>query len=198
MKTGRETEWVRVTVVILIIMIAALFSGLAYSNSRTYSLTLVVAPVASGGYAGNQFAFYVLVNGKLSNSSDIVLPSNTLIKITIFEHATDLSPPFVDSAHDVLGTQFNRMMLFSNVIGPTSLNKVPDLSSGRYVMQVSPNDLSDTFSISNGVNIPVPPSSVVIAYITFNSPGTYSWGDMCNCGPSMDVQGEMYGNLTVV
>ena len=198
MKTGKKTKWLRVAVVILVIMVAALFSGLAYSNSRTYNLTLVVAPAASGGNTGNQFAFYVLINGKLSNSSDIVLPSNTLIKITIFEHASDLSPPFIDSAQDVLGTQFNRMMLFSDVIGATSPNKVPDLSSGKYVMQVSPNDLSDTFSISNGVNIPVPPSSVVIAYITFNSPGTYYWGDMCNCGPSMDVLGEMYGNLTVV
>ncbi|MCL4412245.1 MAG: hypothetical protein M1526_02685 [Candidatus Thermoplasmatota archaeon] len=188
---------VLVIIVILIMLAGALISGLAYTNSRTFNLTLVVSPVNSGNGSSDQFAFYVLSNGKLTSSSDIVLPSNTLIEVTIFEHDPGPSPPFVDYAQNVLGTQMNRIILFNKVLGVTSANEVPNQGQGRYVMQVNSSDISDTFSISNGVNIPIPPSSIVIGYITFNSPGTYSWGDMCNCGPSMYVQGEMYGTITV-
>ena len=148
---------VLVIIVILVMLTGALISGLAYTNSRTFNLTLVVSPVNSGSGSSDQFAFYVLSNGKLTSSSDIVLPSNTLIEVTIFEHDPGLSPPFVDYAQNVLGTQMNRIILFNNVLGVTSANKVPNLGQGRYVMQVNSSDISDTFSISNGVNIPIPP-----------------------------------------
>lgn len=154
--------------------------------------------------AADQPAFYVLTPNGLESSASISLPANTLIKLTIVNYddgnASLLDPQYSNVQGTVNGTiTYANNDNVNSTQGPNGIV----LNGGETVASVPASELAHTFTIpSLHINIPVPLSSTVVAYIKIAQAGTYVWfcETACGSGPAgtwgaMDTPGWMTGNL---
>jgi heme/copper-type cytochrome/quinol oxidase subunit 2 len=58
--------------------------------------------------------------------------------------------------------------------------------------------MGHTFTINSmGVNVPIPPDTIVKFNLTFSKPGTYEYVCLTPCGPGMGINGYMQGYVIV-
>lgn len=167
----------------------------APSNSSTFDLTLVITTNnIYNATVGDQPAYYVIGPKGLESSADISLPAHQLIKLTIVCY--DDGPADLTGAQyaTVAGTQGNVVTEINddNVNSSQGASGI-QVSGGATVSSVNASDIAHTFTIPQlGINIPVMPSSTVVAYFTIDQSGTFSWFCMTACGSGPDgTQGAM-------
>ncbi len=96
--------------------------------------------------------------------------------------------------------------VIENFTGPvtTPLSIYNDTDAGQVALQYQPGQsiqnmpVSHTFTINSlGLNIPIPPGTVVTFTYTFTKAGVYRYLCMTPCGPGMTVVGYMMGFVNV-
>lgn len=183
-------------------------SGQAGSGSNgeaTYTLTLLITtnnlydPVM-----GEQPAYYVVGPSGLQSSANISVPANEAIRLVIVDY--DNGAPGVNdsSVGQVTGTTNDQMQILNNtLVNSTISSSGIEIKGVQTVSSVPTSEVAHTFSVTSlGINIPVPPLSTIVTYVTLK-PGTYTWQCLIPCGGgpygtqgAMDTAGWMYGSLT--
>ncbi len=86
----------------------------------------------------------------------------------------------------------------------TPISIYNDTNAGQVALQYTAGQsilslpISHTFTISQlGINIPIPPDTIVRFTYTFTNPGVYEYLCMTPCGPGMVVPGYMIGYVIV-
>ena len=213
------------TIVLMIILLSAgvgigwgLQSTVAPSSAGTitasstdgtqgpYSLTLVITTGNTiNSTVGEQPAYYVLTSHGLEPTANISLPVNTLIELTIVNYddgnASLTSPGYANVQGTVNGT--------ITYVSDTNTNSSQgqegiSVKGGETVSSVPASDVAHTFTIpSLGINIPVPVSSTVTAFIKIDKAGTNSWFCETACGSgdtglegAMSTDGWRTGRVT--
>ena len=173
--------------------------------STPYVLTIVITTNnIYNSTVGDQPAYYVMGPNGLESSANISVPAHRLIKLVIVNYddgAANLTAP---QYANVSGTQNNVINVVNNdnvnsSQGPSGIN----INGGETVSNVSSDNIAHTFTVPQlNLNIPIPPSSVVTAYFTLNSTGTFTWFCMtlCGSGPTgtegaMSTPGWMTGSI---
>jgi heme/copper-type cytochrome/quinol oxidase subunit 2 len=179
----------------------------AQNNSQPFDLTLMIT--TNNNYnstIGAQPAYYVVGANGLGPSGNISLPAHRLIKLVIFCY-DDGSAPLLNSQYaNVSGTQNGIETVDNNdnvnsSQGTTGINIV----GPQNVTNVNASNIAHTFTIpALGVNLPIPPSSTVTAYLMLNETGTFTWACFTGCGygangemGAMSTDAWMTGSLTV-
>lgn len=174
-------------------------------NQGPYSLTLVITTGNSySPTVGDQPAYYVLTSHGLESSANISLPVNQLIEVTIVNYddgnANLTSPGYIN----VQGTTNGTITYINNSnVNSSQGSKGIVVTGGQTVKSVPAADIAHTFTIpSLGVNIPVPVSSTVTAFIKIDKAGTYTWLCETVCGSgttglegAMSTPGWMTGDI---
>jgi heme/copper-type cytochrome/quinol oxidase subunit 2 len=177
------------------------------NNSAPYDLTLAITTQNTfNSTVGQQPAYYVVTPSGLVSSANISLPAHRLIKLVIICYDDGPAPLVFNNDVNVSGTQGNLESIVNNdnvnsSQGSTSIN----ITGGQVVSNVNMSDIAHTFTIPQlGVNLPIPPSSTVTAYLTLNDTGTFQWFCQTECGfgttgqlGAMDTPGWMTGDITV-
>jgi hypothetical protein len=177
------------------------------SSQGPYVLTLVLTTGSTyNSTVGDQPAFFVLTPHGLESSANIVLPAGRLIELVIVNYddgnATLESPQYANVQGTVNGT-----ITYANnddVNSSQGANGIV-VKGGETVSSVPLSDIAHTFTIpSLGINIPVPVSSTVTAFIRIDKAGTYTWFCETTCGSgttglegAMNTPGWMTGSIAV-
>lgn len=178
------------------------------ASSSVYALNLVISTNnIYNSTVGDQPAYYVLGPNGLESSADISLPAHQLIKLVIVcydDGPANLTGP---QYANVSGTQNNVVTEVNNdnINSSQGVSGI-QINGGDTVSSVSPDNIAHTFTIPQlGINIPVEPSSTVIAFFTLNQTGTFTWFCMTECGSgptgiggAMATAGWMTGTVTVI
>jgi heme/copper-type cytochrome/quinol oxidase subunit 2 len=173
----------------------------------TYSVTLVLTTGSIyNSTVGNQPAFFVLTSSGLKSSANIAFPANTLIKLTIVNYDDGNASLASNQYTKVQGT-VNGTMTFANNdnVNATQGASGIILRGGETVSNVSADMIAHTFTVPTlNINIPIPVSSTVVAYIKIAQTGSFTWYCETACGAgtdgilgAMDTPGWMTGNLEV-
>lgn len=175
------------------------------SGQGPAELTLVITTGNTyNSTAGAQPAYYVLTPKGLESSANIALPANTLIKLTIINYDEGNASLIDPQAGNVQGTVNGTVTYVNNAnVNSTQGPSGIVLMGGQTVTSVPASEVAHTFTIpSLHINIPVPLSSTVVAYIKISQAGTYGWfcETACGSGPAgtwgaMDTPGWMTGNV---
>ena len=171
------------------------------------SVTLVVTTGSIyNSTVGDQPAFFVLTSDGLKSSANLAFPANTLIKLTIVNYDDGNASLTSNQYTKVTGT-VNGTMTFANNddVNATQGAGGIVLRGGETVSNVSADMIAHTFTIpSLNINIPIPVSSTVVAYIKIAQTGTFSWYCETACGAgtdgilgAMDTAGWMTGHVDV-
>ncbi|MDG6967574.1 MAG: hypothetical protein JRN23_00785 [Nitrososphaerota archaeon] len=167
----------------------------APSNSSTFDVTLVITTNnIYNSTIQDQPAYYVLGPKGLESSASIALPAHQLIKLTIVCYDDGAANLTGSQYAAVAGTQGNVVTEITNDnVNSSQGASGIQVEGGVTVSSVPANDTAHTFTIPQlGINIPVMPSSTVIAYFTIDQTGTFSWFCMTACGSGPDgTQGAM-------
>ena len=119
------------------------------------------------------------------NNNNITVFANSPVKFTI----TSIDDAVLQNFSQIATNTF---AIYNNTdSGQTTVQ----YSKGQAVTNLQ---IGHTFTISSlGVDIPIPPSTVVTFTMTFTTPGVYEY--MCDtpCGPGMGVAGYMVGFIIV-
>jgi len=169
------------------------------SASSPYVLTMVIATDSIYNQtAADQPAFFVIGQNGLQSSGQISLPANRLIKLVIVNYddaGANLTTP---NGNVVSGTADGTIFVASN----DNINSSHGASGivvkgGQTLTSLSADDVAHTFTVpSLNLNVPVPPSSTVVAYFTVDKAGTYLWLCETACGDAaMSTPGWMTGSL---
>ncbi len=169
-------------------------ASLTSETSKTETITLYVIP----DWGGPGYDAFVLPNEITSNhplgvsngtpptaNNTIIVPVNTTVKFVIvnldsmqFNWTGKVTIPFT-IYND---TEDHRQVAINYTVGET----IQNLPTGH------------TFTVpSLGINIPIPPYSIVVFYYTFTKAGTYLYLCETPCGPGMDYIGYMQGYIVV-
>ncbi len=178
----------------------------AGENNGVYELTLVIT---TNNYynsaAGDQPAYYVLSNGSLLSSGNILLPANSLIDVTVINY--DNGTATVPSQYaDVTGTVNDQVTIVNNtLINSTFQNNGIAIRGAWTTTSVNDTDIAHTFTVAGlNLNVPVLPQSV--EQFSFHTEGqnTYTWQCEASCGSgpagwagAMSTVGWMTGTITV-
>lgn len=172
-----------------------------------YAVTLVITTGSIfNSTTGDQPAFFVLTPDGLKSTANLVLPANTLIKLTIVDYDEGNASLSSNQYVNVEGT-VNGTITYANN-GNVNSSQGPNgivLKGGQTVNKVNATEIAHTFTIPTlNINIPVPLSSTVVAYIKIDKAGTYAWFCETACGAgadgilgAMDTPGWMTGQLEV-
>lgn len=191
----RDTSWFNLIAGATAVLIVAFGAvAMAYPAASVPSAAL-------GGPATNPTVYRNLTitfnpaTGTFDYSTNaIAVPTGATVVFTITNY--DPSIAMVPNASDarVVGTVGGVMTVHAN-------------GQSAVVSSVAVGDIAHTFTISSGayhLNVPIPPASAsdaptsVTFSVTFNVPGTYTWGCVVLCGPeSTMTQDKMYGSLTI-
>ncbi|MHB2036294.1 MAG: cupredoxin domain-containing protein [Nitrososphaerales archaeon] len=162
------------------------------SSSPPYVLTLVITTNnIYNSTVGDQPTYYVLGPNGLESSSNISLPAHRLIKLVIVNYDDGAANLTSSQYANVSGTQNNVVTVVNNDnVNSSQGTSGIQVKGGETVSSVSPDNVAHTFTVPNlNLNIPVPPSSIVTAYITLNQTGTFTWFCMTICGSGADGTG---------
>jgi hypothetical protein len=176
------------------------------AGTAPFTLTLMIT--TNNQYdpiMGEQPAYYVVGASGLLSSTNITVPANQPIRIVIVDY--DNGAPGVNDSQvgQVTGTTDNQMQILNNtLVNSTISSSGIDIRGVKTVSSVPTSEVAHTFSVpSLGINIPVPPLSTVVTYITISAPGSYSWLCVIPCGGgpegtagAMSTPGWMLGTLT--
>ncbi|MDG6906399.1 MAG: hypothetical protein JRN20_11505 [Nitrososphaerota archaeon] len=180
----------------------------AASNASTpYVVTLVITTNnIYNASVGDQPAYYVLGPNGLGSSANISLPAHQLIKLVIVNY-DDGPANLTGSQYATVSGTKNKVVTEINNDNVNSSQGAAgiQISGGQNVSSVSPDDIAHTFTVPQlGLNIPIMPSSTVVAYFTLNQAGTFTWFCMTECGSgpnglegAMSTPGWMTGSLVV-
>lgn len=174
-------------------------------NSGVYQLTLVITTNNYYNNTTDQPAFYVLHNGSLQSSANIVLPANSLIEVTIINYDSgNASVPAADAK--VTGTVGNQITVVNNtLINSTATKNGISVKGAWTTSSVQPSDIAHTFTIAGmNLNVPIVVSSIEqFSFHTANT-NTYTWQCYATCGSgssgwgdAMSTPGWMTGTITV-
>lgn len=173
----------------------------ASQNSGTYHLMLI-EPMNSGWNATlAQPKFFVVGPNGLESSTNVTLPVNTLIQLTIVSYDTP-TPGSDDSQGMVTGTVGGNVFLINGTTA--SMGAMPQ-RWGQNVTSVPGASLAHTFTIQGlGVNVPVVGGDTEIAYLYFTKAGIFTWLCLTPCGfgplgagGAMSAAGWMTGQITI-
>lgn len=179
----------------------------ASTSSSPYVLNLVITTNnIYNSTVQDQPAYYVLNQNSLQSSGNISLPAHQLIKLVIVNYddgAANLTSP---QYANVSGTVNNVVTVVNNDnVNSSQGSSGINISGGETVSNVSSDNIAHTFTVPQlNLNIPVPPSSTVIAYFTLNQTGTFTWFCMTQCGSgatgtegAMSTNAWMTGSIVV-
>ncbi len=165
------------------------------SSSSPFVLTLAIT--TNNFYnstVGDQPAYFVVGPNGLESSANITLPAHQLIKLVIINYddgGANLTNPQYAA---VSGTQNNVMTYVTNDnVNSSEGAQGIQVSGGQTVSSVAADNISHTFTIpALNLNLPIPPSSIVVAYFTLSQTGVFTWFcfTACGSGPT-GVQGAM-------
>lgn len=181
--------------------------GSQTSQAAAYTITLMITtnnlydPIM-----GEQPAYYVVGPTGLESSASISFPVNQIIRLVIVDY--DNGAPGVNNtqAGQVTGTQNDQEQILNNtLVNSTISSSGIEIRGVETVSSVPLNETAHTFTIpSLGINIPVPPLSTVVTYLTIKTAGTYNWLCLIPCGGgpqgiqgAMDTPGWMLGTVRV-
>jgi predicted porin len=174
------------------------FAGVTSTQAKTSSknvVSLVVVP----DYGGAGYDAFVLASdinatgpqpatnstGPGPNDNNITVSTGVPIKFVITSIDTAILQNFtatVSTPFQIYNDTNNGQVAEQYPVGQT----VPNLAIGH------------TFTISQlGLNIPIPPDTMVIFTYAFNKQGVYKYVCLTPCGPGMGLNGYMQGYITV-
>ena len=142
----------------------------------------------------------------LLSSASISLPANRLIKLVIVNYDDGNASLAGPQYANVQGTVNGTITYVNNDNVNSSQGATGIVVNGsQTVSDVPLSDIAHTFTIPQlGINIPVPVSSTVTAYIKIDKAGTYTWFCETTCGSGADglggamaTAGWMTGNVVV-
>lgn len=148
--------------------------------------------------------FYLIRNGSLSSTTNITIPSHTLIVMTVISYDTPTNgTPNIYST--VNGTVNNRIILINGTEATGDMAQTMNETWESSVSYIPANLISHTFTVSQiGLNIPIEGGFTEIAEFYINITGTFSWQCMSpfgtgssGWGGAMATQGWMMGTLYV-
>jgi plastocyanin len=184
---------------------SAASSSSASSSSTPFVLTLVVTTGnIYNSTVGEQPAYYVLGPHGIESAASISLPAHRLIELVIVDYDDGAANLTGSQYATVSGTQNNSVTEVSNENVNSSQSAAGiQVSGGETVSSLPADGIAHTFTIPQlGINIPLAPSSTVVAYFTLNQTGTFTWFCMtiCGSGPNglggaMATAGWMSGNV---
>lgn len=175
------------------------------TSDGVYHLTLVITTDNFFNSTTDQPAFYVLHNGSLVSSANIVLPSDTVIETTIvnYDDGNASTPAIYEK---VTGTVGNQVTVVNNtLINSTQTNNGISIQGAWATSNVPLSDIAHTFTV-NGINLNVPIviSSVEQFSFVTGGPGSYTWQCYAACGSgnsgwqdAMSTPGWMTGTVTI-
>ena len=119
------------------------------------------------------------------NNNNITVSANSPVKFTI----TSIDDAVLQNFSGVASDSF---AIYNNTdSGQTTVQ----YSKGQHVTDLP---IGHTFTITSlGVNIPVPPLTMVTFTMTFTTPGVYEYMCETPCGPGMGLAGYMVGFIIV-
>jgi F0F1-type ATP synthase membrane subunit c/vacuolar-type H+-ATPase subunit K len=167
--------------------------------SSPYVVTLVIATDSIfNSTAQDQPAYFILGPNGLQSSAKINLPADRLIKLIIFNYDDGNATLEVPNDNVVSGTTNGTIFVASNSnINSSQATSGISVNGGQTLSSVPVSDVAHTFTVpSLNLNIPVPTSSIVVAYFTVDKAGTYIWLCETSCGDAaMTTAGWMTGSL---
>ena len=178
------------------------------ANAAPYSVVMVITTNnIYNSTVGAQPAFFLLNNGTLESTSNISLPANRQIDLTIINY-DDGNGSVASIYANVTGTLNGKETIYNNTnINSTNGGSQIAVNGSQQVASVNPNIIAHTFTVFNGskevLNIPIVESSVIQTSFTLAS-GTYSWQCEVACGTgssgwegAMNTNGWMAGTVSV-
>jgi heme/copper-type cytochrome/quinol oxidase subunit 2 len=176
------------------------------NTTAAYDLTLVITTNNTyNSTDGDQPAYYVLGANGLQSAANIALPANRLIRLVIICYDNGSAMLTSAAGAAVAGTQNDVVTEVSNEnVNSSQVASGIQIVGGQTISSLSAGNIAHTFTIpALGINIPVMPSSTVVAYFTITKTGTFPWNclTMCGYGPeglegAMSTPGWMEGNVT--
>ena len=171
----------------------------ATSPSSPYAITLVETMNPWNSTAPSQPSFYVLSSTGLTSAASITLPVHRMIQLTIVSYDTP-TPGSTDDQGRVMGTVAGNVYMMN---GTTAT--MGNMQWGQNVTSITGGALAHTFTIAPlGINIPVVGGSTVVAYLSFDKTGTFTYICLtpCGLGPmgmmgAMSRMGWMQGQVTI-
>ena len=175
------------------------------TTGGVYHLNLVITTNNFFNSTQDQPAFYVLQNGNLTSSANIVLPANTLIEVTIVNYDDgNASVPALYQA--VTGTTGNQITVVNNtIVNSTQTGNGINVQGAWITSSVPAVDIAHTFTVNGlNLNVPVVVSSIVQFSFESGAANSYTWQCYADCGsgPSgwgqaMVTPGWMTGTVSV-
>ncbi len=180
--------------------------GKVPGSSQPFQLVMVIT--TNNFYnqtVGFQPAYFVLENGTLKSASNISVPANQKVEVTIINY-DDGNGSVASIYANVTGTVNGKVTITNNTnVNSTAVNNQIVVNGSEAVSSVPATDIAHTFTVLNGsnvvLNIPIVPSSVVQTSFILQ-PGTYTWQCevACGSGPNgwggaMDLPGWMMGTV---
>ncbi len=175
------------------------------ATGEVYHLNLVITTNNFFNSTQDQPAFYVLQNGNLTSSANIVLPANTLIEVTIFNY-DDGNASVPALYQTVTGTTGNQITVVNNtIVNSTQTGNGINVQGAWKTSSVPMADIAHTFTVTGlSLNVPIVVSSIVQFSFESGSANSYTWQCYADCGsgPSgwgqaMVTPGWMTGTVTV-
>jgi len=165
-------------------------------NTPTPQSNNVVQLYVIPDFGGGGYDAFILANslgGKVPNASSTGTELNNNITVT---HGVPIK--FVISNLDdaILQNFTGQATVPFTFYNNTDSGQVAvQYSQGETVSEVA---ISHTFTLPDlQVNIPIPPSTMVVVTYTFSSPGVYLYLCTTPCGPGMGLNGYMQGYIIV-
>jgi hypothetical protein len=169
------------------------------STSSPYVVNLVISVNnVFNSSQGTEPAFFLLGPNGLQSAANLTLPANRLIELVIVNYDDGNATLNIPNDNVVSGTTDGTVFVASNDnINATQGNSGIVVRGGQSLSSVPFADVAHTFSIpSLNINIPVPVSSTVVAYLKIDKAGTYMWFCETACGDApMSTIGWMTGRV---
>jgi heme/copper-type cytochrome/quinol oxidase subunit 2 len=177
------------------------------NNTQPFDLTLMITTNNSyNSTIGAQPAYYIVTATGIESAGNITLPAHRLIRLTIINYDDGVAALEVPQDVNVSGTQNGiETVVNNNNVNSSQGSTSIHVSGGQSVSNVNSTNIAHTFSIPGlKVNMPIPPSSTVTAYLMLNETGTFTWACFTGCGfgpngdmGAMDTPAWMEGSITV-
>jgi len=141
--------------------------------------------VLAGNINGNVPTPATNTTGPGVNNNNITISTGSTVQFVITSTDTAINANFTNQ----VSTPF---VLYNDT---DSGQAAIQYSKGQFVTNLP---VGHTFTITNlGINIPIPPTTIVTFSYTFSAPGVYMYECETPCGPGMGLAGYMNGFIIV-